>query len=442
MESSIYQPLEDRDEIRILELLPHEGSNAPIDVRFHHVKLSQRPRFEALSYTWGDQDTQYPVTVNEAGDTVAVGSNCISALRALRQADEPRRLWIDALCINQADIEKGSQIPIIGNVYNSASRTIIFLQYSGSNEAFRGNGAGPEMQRCWEAGILGQETEQPVLDDAARQELFDVSNYPWFERSWIIQETFLSFDRIVICSPFFWSWETFIRLAPSGTNMDVIRISDDYSINKSNTGGWNHVWDGQIGERMPGDMLPIAALEYLVDTRKFKCKLYDDRVYSILSLFNPSLPVPIGYGYSKEEVHEHLSGALIEIGDSRFLYSTHRQSWRANWDEAVNDSCGDEIRYIGASRAMLHVRRESQWSRIGYVSSSNGSRGTIRALGFHVGVVTRISRTGLGGEEHELKQRWDAVVTELDEPAREKGNGKHGSTMTISYSLLPKSCHE
>ncbi|KAF2972394.1 hypothetical protein GQX73_g1106 [Xylaria multiplex] len=425
MTSSIYRPLEDRDEIRILELLPHsEGSNAPVNVRFYHVKLSQRPRFEALSYTWGDQDTQHPVTVNEAGDTVAVGSNCISALRALRRADQPRRLWVDALCINQADIEeKGAQIPIIGNVYNSASRTIIFLQYCGSNEAFHGNGAGPEMQRCWEAGILGQETEQPVLDDTARRELFDVGNYPWFERSWIIQETLLSFDKIVICSPFLWSWETFIGLAPSDSNMGVIRISEDYIINKSNTGGWNHVWDGQIGERMPGDMLPMAALEYLVDTRKFKCKLYNDRLYSILSLFNPPLPVPVGYGYSREEVHEHLSGALIEVGDSRFLYSTHRQSWRANWDKAVNDLGGDEIRFIGASRAMMHVRREAQWSRIGYVPSSDGGRGSIRALGFQVGVVTKISRTRLGGKEHELKQRWDTIITELDEPAREKENG-------------------
>ncbi|GAW11419.1 hypothetical protein ANO14919_007640 [Xylariales sp. No.14919] len=425
MTSSIYQPLQDRDEIRILELLPHGGStDTPISVRFQHVKLSQRPPFEALSYTWGDQSTQHPVIVNDSGDTVAVGSNCISALLSLRQADEPRRLWIDALCINQADIgEKGSQIPIIGNVYNSASRTVIFLQYNGSNEAFHGKGAGPEMQRCWDAGVSGQETEQPVLDDAARRELFSVDNYPWFERSWIIQETLLSFNRTVICAPFSWSWETFTGLAPSNTTMDVIRISEDYVINKSNMGGWNHVWDGQIGERMPGDMLPMAALEYLVDTRRFKCKLYNDKVYSILSLFNPPLPVLVGYEYSREEVHEHLSAALLEIGDSRFLFSTHRQSWRADWDEAPNDLGGDEMRYIGASRAMFQVRREAQWSRIQYVPGSDGNLGIIGALGFKIGTVTRISGTKLGGEEHEVKQRWGTIMTELDQPVHEKENG-------------------
>ncbi|TGJ81579.1 hypothetical protein E0Z10_g7169 [Xylaria hypoxylon] len=303
MTCSIYQPLEDRDEIRILELLPHcEGEDTPIN-------------------------------------------------------------------------------------------------YNGSNEAFHGKGAGPETQRCWDTGVLGQVTEQPVLDDAARQELFHVDNYPWFERSWIIQETLLSFDRIVICSPFMWSWETFSRLAPTDTTLDVIRISDDYIINKSNMGGWNHVWDGQIGERMSGDMLPMAALEYLVDTRKFKCKLYNDRVYSILSLFNPPLPVLATHDSYTAHIGSHGEG-------------------------------GDEMKFIGASRAMLHVRREAQWSRIGYVPGSNGTPGIIRALGFKIGVVTRISRTRLGGEEHELKQRWDTVMTELDQPVLEKESGEYGSRIT------------
>ncbi|KAI0458631.1 HET-domain-containing protein [Xylaria acuta] len=429
MASAIYQPIKEDDEIRIISLLPHGGDlNAPIHCRFEHVRLEQRPQYEALSYTWGDRSVQHPIVVNAVGSIVDVGQNCLFALRSLRRADEPRRLWIDALCINQTDLkEKAEQIPIIGDVYQSASQTIIFLQYSGPDRAFHGRGAGPEMQRSWDTGGPGDEGDQPKLDDAARRELFNVENYPWFRRAWIIQETLLSFSRTVMCPPFTWSFEAFTDLAPSRSDMEVIRISDDYSINRSNAGGWNHVWDGQIRQRMPGDMLPMSALDYLVDTRNFQCKLYQDKVYSILSLFNPRLPVVVNYDCSKEELHEQLSGALIaEVGDSRPLLSTHRESWRVNWDEAPDDLTGHEVRYIGMSRAMLALRVEAQWCGLGYLPGSRDKPGSLRTLSFKIGEVTKISRTRLGSEAtnaNAIKRRWDDIMVELELPVYEKESG-------------------
>ncbi|KAI0401014.1 HET-domain-containing protein [Xylaria palmicola] len=422
----IYQPLKEKDEIRIISLLPYgEDPDAPIQCRLEHVRLEQRPQYEALSYTWGDQSKQHPISVDAAGSTVDVGENCLFALRSLRRAAEPRRLWIDALCINQADLdEKTEQLPIVGDVYQSASETIIFLQYSGSDQAFHGRGAGPEMQRCWDS--RGANNAQPRLDEAARREVFDVQNYPWFRRGWIVQETLLSFNRTVLCPPFTWPWETFIHLVPSGCELEVIRISEDYSINSSNMGGWNHVWDGQIRERMPGDMPPISALDYLVDTRDFQCKLYHDRVYSILSMFNPQLPIAIDYHCSKEELYENLSGALLEVGDSRFLYSTHRRSWRVNWNDAPADLVGDELRHIGMSRAMMSSRMEARWCALGYLPGSSGAPGKIRGLSFKVGEVTKISRSRLGSEVSDaecIKRRWDDIMTELELPVHEKETG-------------------
>jgi hypothetical protein len=60
--------------------------------------------------------------------------------------------------------------------------------------------------------------------------------------------TLLRFSRAVMRPPFTWSFEIFVRLAPKGSDVDIIRISDDYTIKKSNMGGWNHVWTGQIGK--------------------------------------------------------------------------------------------------------------------------------------------------------------------------------------------------
>ncbi|KAI3322057.1 hypothetical protein HD806DRAFT_545300 [Xylariaceae sp. AK1471] len=84
-----------------------------------------------------------------------------------------------------------------------------------------------------------------------------------------------------------------------------------------------HAWSGRIWQRPPGDILLwMSALDYLFDIRRFGCRLYHDRVYSLLFLFHPHLPiVAVSYGHTKREVKEHLSGALFKVGDSRFLYS-------------------------------------------------------------------------------------------------------------------------
>lgn len=141
--------------------------------------------------------------------------------------------------------------------------------------------------------------------------------------------------------PFTWSWETFASIVPGDIRQpDVMRLNDDYWINTSNSGGWNHVWDGQLGERSAGNMLPSQALDYLIDTRKFQCGVYNDRVYSILSLFNPPLSIVVDYKDSKEQIHKHLSGALMQMGESCLLYSTNRKSWKVDWDLAPDELVG------------------------------------------------------------------------------------------------------
>lgn len=422
-----YQPLKAPDEIRLLSLLPHkQDPNKPIECRFQHVRLVDQPQYEALSYTWGDQQVQHPVTVDTTGKEVSVGRNCLSALRCLRRAEEPRLLWIDALCINQADNkEKASQVPIMGDIYTCARETIILLQYAGPDETYHGKGAGPELQRCWDSGSVGQGSGPPALDEAAKEELFNIDNYPWFHRSWIIQETLLSFSKRVVCPPFEWTWDGFTGLVPDGSETDIVRMNDDYWINKGNGGGWNHVWHGQLGEKNAGDMSPSQALGFLVDTREFKCSVPNDRVFSILSLFHPPLPIPVDYAHSKEMLCEHLTGALIDVGESRFWYSTHRESWRVDWEEAPKDLVGPDIRYLALMRSMLFAKAEAQWSRVGYIPGYSGQPGYIRSLSFRIGEVKRISQATFDSGREDLKQQWGDIMTELGLPVDARESGAH-----------------
>jgi hypothetical protein len=50
------------------------------------------------------------------------------AIRRVRQASSPRVIWIDGVCINQADLdERGQQVAIMGDVYSRTKRNIIWL---------------------------------------------------------------------------------------------------------------------------------------------------------------------------------------------------------------------------------------------------------------------------------------------------------------------------
>lgn len=84
-------------------------------------------RYEALSYVWGDpSDSQYIFLGGE--NQFPVTKNLYAALRSLRLPHAGRRLWIDALCINQNDHEeKEIQIGLMKRVYQQAKKVIAYL---------------------------------------------------------------------------------------------------------------------------------------------------------------------------------------------------------------------------------------------------------------------------------------------------------------------------
>ena len=85
-----------------------------------------RPVYEALSYVWGDPSA--PVTIKLNGHETPITQNLHSALIALRSRTTKRILWVDALCINQADLaERASQVRIMRFIYESAHQVVIYL---------------------------------------------------------------------------------------------------------------------------------------------------------------------------------------------------------------------------------------------------------------------------------------------------------------------------
>jgi hypothetical protein len=144
MEPYTYEPLAE-GEIRLLKLHP-KNSNGPISGSLIHVPLTnptycQGPAdsepylehlypYDAISYTWGT-DTRTPFSlVIDQHQLIRVTAHLHYILERIVQPDTSILIWIDAICINQADRdseEKGQQIRIMPDIYRIAQRVQIHL---------------------------------------------------------------------------------------------------------------------------------------------------------------------------------------------------------------------------------------------------------------------------------------------------------------------------
>lgn len=113
--------------IRILELQPGKQDD-PIQCKLRCAELGKTSPYECLSYEWHPETSPGTVTIQCEGNPIDAAANLHAALRALRYPDKPRILWVDALCINQNDMaERNKQIPLMTQIYQSASCVIMWL---------------------------------------------------------------------------------------------------------------------------------------------------------------------------------------------------------------------------------------------------------------------------------------------------------------------------
>ncbi|KAF4470803.1 heterokaryon incompatibility [Fusarium albosuccineum] len=115
-----YQPLSDaNNDIRILIIEPSNYLDDRISCRLEHVPLAASSDYVALSYCWGRPTWSVPVTIN--GTTTYITPSLADSLSVLRQRGFTR-VWADAICINQADMEERSrQVLRMAAIYRSAT---------------------------------------------------------------------------------------------------------------------------------------------------------------------------------------------------------------------------------------------------------------------------------------------------------------------------------
>lgn len=129
--------------IRVLDIdppHPRRNPDAPLRGTLRVVQLSDLPAFTALSYTWGSYSSPIVDTIRCNGYCdIPITKNGRDALLALRKRHYagslvrsrttlPLTIWIDAICINQADdTEKAGQIGLMAEVYTWARTVWVWL---------------------------------------------------------------------------------------------------------------------------------------------------------------------------------------------------------------------------------------------------------------------------------------------------------------------------
>lgn len=188
----LYQPLDaSRNEIRLLSV--HGGQfDDPIQCTIDTISLGFRPglyEYEALSYVWGDPNRRDTITLQGA-IPVSVTTNLFSALQYLRRPDRPRVIWVDAVCINQEDLqERGQQVTLMSLIYQKASRCVAWLGEDSEDcrmafFAFREWAKNGELH--WDPGLTPTAPDLRVQYARAVRRLLE---RPWWHRVWTLQET-------------------------------------------------------------------------------------------------------------------------------------------------------------------------------------------------------------------------------------------------------------
>jgi hypothetical protein len=278
------------DQIRLLEVLPGMRQDAVINCRLQHYDLTSTPRYEAISYCWGDATDLTPIHVNDHKFNIT--RNLHDALFHLRLKDKSRLIWVDAICINQQDrAERASQVSIMNQIYQNSLRTLIWLG-PGNEKTPHAFKQLHELASQAEAEASG--TSDPTLrfgehlnrNDSTIELLIE---FPWWNRVWVVQELVLAPAALLVCGDQTMQWDRFsftydAALKHGLWNQILFGFIYDASFVPFNSIYNLYVWHttGDLRAIGPADQL----LHLLVALRGRKATDARDKVFSALGIMN------------------------------------------------------------------------------------------------------------------------------------------------------------
>jgi hypothetical protein len=242
----------DRHEIRIVELLPGL-KDQPIECLLSIASLDDAPMYNALSYAWGSPIKEKSIQLNQI--EFKITPNLETALLHLREEEKIQKLWIDAICINQNDLEeKEHQIQLMSKIYPEAQTVLCWLGPEEDDSSlvmqfFQKLAVTDDSTSIVDSSISshsqnssgGSEGDGSEVDDSAvdEQESMQYSHAsylklgirPWWSRLWTCQEFALTLrEPFLICGNERISWTSFCQGIQTMDELQAIHPPDDLEL--------------------------------------------------------------------------------------------------------------------------------------------------------------------------------------------------------------------
>ncbi|RSL77128.1 hypothetical protein CEP51_009340 [Fusarium floridanum] len=293
-----------KDEFRLICLTAEKDLPADvIHLSLETYSFDSFPDYEAVSYTWGGEDgdgtLRHPIYIGEHWDILLQTRNCCAMLRYLRPRRGIRMVWVDAICINQEDMqERGDQVARMDQIYTGCSQVFLWL---GDDMAFRKPGVYPPRLPLHELENL---EEMQLPSKKGRLNIRSLLDRRYFSRVWIIQELILP-PRIAIPigDKIFW--------ADPSTPAHFERLSSrDWVWEHTRAPWFQHVTRGSLMQENLSELLTLTWKSQSSDIR--------DKVYGVMGLSSIKAGIKIrpDYGISLQHLLIGFFAHCIISGDT------------------------------------------------------------------------------------------------------------------------------
>ncbi|KAK1846110.1 heterokaryon incompatibility [Colletotrichum chrysophilum] len=220
----VYFPLPHSDSIRILVLLPADRIDAELHGSLVSTRLSdcedEHTSYVTLSYVWGRKTNGGTAKIN--GQQLPIGRNISDALRHIRRRDKPIRVWADAICIDQVNVnERNHQVQQMRDIYALSTDTIIYLGNDNGRTTTHCAWNFLERNSMWALDNHGnKDYDRPSRLQKSlttfRGTIQDVEasvlSHKWFSRVWVLQEVVVSKLVSIQCGCRRIPWDDFCKM--------------------------------------------------------------------------------------------------------------------------------------------------------------------------------------------------------------------------------------
>ncbi|KAI1360286.1 heterokaryon incompatibility protein-domain-containing protein [Xylaria arbuscula] len=323
--------------------------------------------FVALSYEWGDANDTENIVVD--GVPTSITKNLKNALQTLRSPKhrelkgKPVYYWVDALCINQADIfERNAQVQRMGEIYSSA-RTVFIM----TGPAVKDEQAVTELLDKCQHGFLRKNSpsyyniREAFVEQnlAGWRSICEIASRSYWCRLWVIQEVLLANLAVLVYGrkvyvrlDFFFNVVNFIGQSRAYTESP---LSIDWMRYMDSIFNFVPLWTLKNEGRLQEEGLLL-----LLDTAR-KAKQLDprDKIYGLLGLIEESIHIQPDYRLPLVEVYRNFVQEVIKAtGALSIIYQTASfrkavsswPSWVPDWFAQTTQTCPEPIAAIWYNR--------------------------------------------------------------------------------------------